>query len=59
MFYFEVLRTDHAALRYVHTFADNSRLLRWSLKLSEFDFTVEHRLGTQIRHADTFSRAVQ
>jgi transposase InsO family protein len=54
-----VLRTDHAALRYLHTFADNnSRLLRWSLKPSEFDFT-EHRPGTQIRHADALSRVVQ
>jgi hypothetical protein len=27
------LRTDHAALKYLHTFADNnSRLLRWSLR---------------------------
>ena len=55
-----VLRTDHAALRYLHNFADNnSRLLRWSLRLSEFDSTVEHRPGTQIRHAVALSRAVQ
>jgi len=54
-----VLRTDHAALRYLHTFADNnSRLLRWSLRLSDFDFTVEHRPGTQIRHVDELSWAV-
>ena len=46
-----VLRTDHAALRYLHTFADNSRLLRWSLKLSEFDFTVKHCPGTQLHLA--------
>jgi len=43
-----LLRTDHAALKYMHTFAgNNSRLLRWSLRLSEFDFTVEHRPGTK------------
>ena len=55
-----VLRTDHSALKYLHTFADNnSRLLRWSLRLTEFDFTVEHRPGTQIRHVDSLSRAVQ
>ena len=55
-----LLRTDHAALKYMHNFAgNNSRLLRWSLRLSEFDFTVEHRPGTQIRHADALSRAVQ
>jgi len=40
-----VLRTDHAALKYMHNFAgNNSRLLRWSLRLSEFDFNIEHRL---------------
>ena len=55
-----VSRTDHAALKYMHNFAgNNSRLLRWSLRLSEFDFTIEHRPGTQIRHADALSRAVQ
>ena len=55
-----VLRTDHAALKYMHNFAgNNSRLLRWSLRLSEFDFVVEYRPGTQIRHADALSRTVQ
>jgi len=55
-----LLRTDHAALKYMHNFAGNNiRLLRWSLRLSEFDFTVEHRPGIQIRHADALSRAVQ
>ena len=44
----------------MHNFAgNNSRLLRWSLGLSEFDFVVEYRPGTQIRHADALSRAVQ
>jgi transposase InsO family protein len=55
-----VLRTDHAALKYMHTFSDNnSRLLKWSLRLAEFDFRVEHRAGTQIRHVDALSRAIQ
>ena len=44
----------------MHYFAGNNiSLLRWPLRLSEFDFTVEHRPGTQIRHADALSRAVQ
>jgi transposase InsO family protein len=44
----------------MHNFAgNNSRLLRRSLRLSEFDFVVEHRPDTQIRHADGFSRAMQ
>ena len=53
-------KPDHAALKYMYNFAgNNSRLLRWSLRLSEFDFVVEYRPGTQIRHPDALSRAVQ
>jgi len=41
-----VARTDHTALTYLRNFAgQNSRLLRWSIKLSELDFMVEHRAG--------------
>jgi hypothetical protein len=55
-----VLRTEYFALTYLQKFADNySRLLRCSLKQAEFDFSVEHRPGTQIRHVDALSRAVQ
>ena len=33
----------------MRNFADNnSRFLRWSLKLSELDFVVEHRAGSKI-----------
>jgi hypothetical protein len=52
-----VVRTDHSALTHLRKFADqNSRLLHWSLKLSEQDFTVEHRPRSKIAHA--FSRHV-
>jgi hypothetical protein len=55
-----VVRTDHSALKYLHKFTDNnSRLMRWSLRLTEFDFVVEHRPGTRIMHADALSRHVQ
>ena len=38
-----LVRTDYSELTYLRNFADhNSRLLRWSPKLSEFDFVVEH-----------------
>ena len=38
-----VVRRDHAALTYLKNFADqNARLMRWSMKLSELQFTVEH-----------------
>lgn len=55
-----IVRTDHSALRFLHQFSDNNaRLMRWSLRLAEFDFTVEHRPGTKIPHVDALSRHVQ
>jgi hypothetical protein len=54
------VRTDHSALNYLHKFAgNNSRLMRWSLRLAELGFDIEHRPGTQIKHADALSRHVQ
>jgi hypothetical protein len=54
-----LVRTDHSALTYLRNFPENnSRLLRWSLKLSELDFTVEHRAGSKIPHVDALSRHV-
>jgi hypothetical protein len=45
-----LVRTDHSALTYLHKFTgNNSRLMRWSLRLAEFDFQIEHRPGTQIK----------
>jgi len=54
-----VVRTDHAALTYLKKFADsNARLMRWSLKLAEFSFKVEHKAGKKIPHVDALSRHV-
>jgi transposase InsO family protein len=54
-----LVRTDHSALTYLRTFSDtNCRLMRWSLRLSELDFDVQHRPGTKIPHADALSRHV-
>jgi hypothetical protein len=54
-----VVRTDHAALTYLTKFSDqNARLARWALKLSELYFTIEHRAGSKIPHADALSRHV-
>jgi hypothetical protein len=42
-----IFRTYHSALTYLHKFAgNNARLLRWSLRLSEFEFEIQHRSGT-------------
>ena len=54
-----LVRTDHSALSYLRNFADNnSRLMRWSLRLAEFDFIVQHKPGTKIGHVDALSRHV-
>jgi hypothetical protein len=54
-----LVRTDRSALYYLRKFSDhNSRLMRWSLKLSELDFVVEHKPGSKISHVDALSRHV-
>ena len=53
------MRTDHAALKFLHNFADkNSCLMHWSLHLSEFDFEIEQVPGNKIKHVDALSRHV-
>ena len=53
------MRTDHAAVKFVHNFAINkSRLMRWSLSLSEFYFEIEHVPVNKIKHVDALSRHV-
>jgi len=53
------VQTDHRALKWLLNLQDpSSRLTRWAIKLAEYDFVVEHRPGTQMRHADALSRNV-
>ena len=55
-----LVSTDYSALKYLHKFADNnSRLVCWSLRPAEFEFEVEHRPCSKIRHVDALSRHVQ
>jgi hypothetical protein len=35
-----------------------STLKRWAVKLSEYDYVVENRPGTKMRHADALSRNI-
>jgi hypothetical protein len=52
-------RNEHAALKYLRNFADkNSPFMCWSLRLSEFDFIVQHKAGTKISHVNALSRHV-
>ena len=51
------VRTDHDSLRWVLNLADaKGRLARWRLRLSEYDFVVEHRAGIKHQAADALSR---
>ena len=52
-------KKDHAAMKYIQKFFDqNSLLLRWSIRLSQLDFVVEHKPGSKMGHVDALSRHV-
>jgi hypothetical protein len=49
--------TDHVSLKYIQTLKlGNSRLIRWSLMLSQYHFTISHRKGKLNTPCDTLSR---
>lgn len=52
-----VLQTDHQPLAYINSAKQmNNRVLRWSLLLTEYDFTVEYIKGADNIGADYLSR---
>ena len=52
-----VVQTDHAALAWLQSKRfENSRLMRWALKLQEFKYTIEYRPGARNANADGPSR---
>ena len=52
-----VIRTDHAALKWLNSFKQpEGQLARWLEQLSVFDYTIEHRAGTKHSNADGLSR---
>ena len=52
------LITDHCPLTYLRRCKDpRGRLARWILELEQFSYTMEHRQGKSIPHADALSRA--
>lgn len=51
--------TDHQPLRWLMSLKEpNSKLVRWRLKLEEFDYTIIHKPGKYNTNADALSRAI-
>jgi hypothetical protein len=51
------VKTDCSALRWLTSFKDtNSRLFRWSMRLSTYTYNVQHRSGKSNTAADALSR---
>ena len=54
----KVIITDHANLKWLTSISlQQSKLARWCLSMAEFDFVIEHRVGTANTVPDVLSRA--
>jgi hypothetical protein len=52
--------TDHAAIKWIFTQKQPpGRLARWIAYLQSYNFTILHRNGVKIPHADAISRCIQ
>ncbi|XP_076660824.1 uncharacterized protein LOC143364275 [Halictus rubicundus] len=52
-----VIRTDHQALKWLNNCKDpSSRLMRWRLKLEEYEYEIEYTKGKDDTAADALSR---
>ncbi|CDF36419.1 unnamed protein product [Chondrus crispus] len=52
-----IVHTDHASWRWLMNVTDPSgRLIRWRLRLSEFDFEIKYKKGKANNQADALSR---
>lgn len=53
------IQTDHQPLQWLFNIKEpNSRLVRWRLKLEEFDYTIKYKKGLLNGNADALSRIV-
>lgn len=53
-----VVETDHQSLKWLLEAKSPTRLVRWALRLAEYDFEVKYRKGSQNSNADGLSRLV-
>ena len=50
-----IIETDHESLKWL-TEAKQARLIRWTLRLADFEFEIRHRRGKANKNADALSR---
>lgn len=54
-----IIETDHKPLTWLFSIKEpNSKLVRWRLKLSEFDYEIKYKKGTKNSNADALSRII-
>lgn len=52
-----IIQTDHQALKWLKNCKDpSSRLMRWRLRLEEYDYEIEYKKGKENKAADALSR---
>lgn len=51
-----IIETDHASLQWIMQAQAPARLVRWAMRLNEFEFTIKHRKGKLNVLADPLSR---
>jgi RNase H-like domain found in reverse transcriptase len=52
-----IVRTDHSSLQWLMSISDdNTRLVRWRLRLAEFSFEIQYKPGKINQAADALSR---
>ncbi|CAF0956113.1 unnamed protein product, partial [Brachionus calyciflorus] len=51
-----IVETDHESLKWLMNAKSPARLVRWALRLSEFDFEIRYKRGSKNTNADGLSR---
>ncbi len=53
-----VIRTDCRSLQWLKTRTDSARVMKWVLRLQEFDYEVKYRPGVKSQNVDALTREV-